>query len=118
LNYTTFQWVQLTDGSNAAPAVVKLNGTATLRITTAGFCNPNYFMLVPASGITLTAARSGGNIVLSFPTQSGLNYRIFYETSLAGGNWILLTTVPGTGSVVHVNDPITAAPRFYKVVSP
>jgi hypothetical protein len=118
LNYTTFQWVPLADAGLTAPAIVKLNGTSTLRITTVGFCNPNYFMLVPASGITLTVARSGANIVLSFPTQSGLNYRIFYETSLASGNWNLLTTVPGTGSVVHVNDPITVAPRFYKVVSP
>ena len=47
----------LTDDGLAAPAVVKLNGVTTLRLTTAGNCNPNYFMLVPASGITLTATR-------------------------------------------------------------
>ena len=92
-DYVTYDWVLLTDDGLAAPAVVKLNGVTTLRLTTAGNCNPNYFMLVPASGITLTAARSGGNVVLSFPTQTGVNYRVFYRPDLTTGNWTLLTTV-------------------------
>jgi hypothetical protein len=108
----------LTDDGLAAPAVVKLNGVATLRLTTAGNCNPNYFMLVPAAGITLTAARSGGNLVLSFPTQTGVNYRVFYRSALTTGNWSLLTTVPGNGAVKSVTDPTTASPRFYKVTVP
>jgi len=117
-SYTTFQWVPLTDDGLAAPAIVKLNGTATLRITTEGFCNPNYVMLVPASGIRLTASHSGGNIVLSFPTQAGVDYRVFYRTNLSSGNWTLLSSVLGTGSVQHVNDAAAGPPRFYKVVAP
>jgi hypothetical protein len=119
-DYNTFDWVPLTDGGlTAPPAVVKLNGVTTLRLTTAGNCNPNYFMLVPAAGITLTAAHSGGNVVLSFPSQAGVNYRVFSRTNLIAGNWTLLTTVLGNGSVKSVSDPTTGSPqRFYKVTAP
>jgi hypothetical protein len=114
-----YAWVPLTDGGLVAPVVVKLGGTNTLRITTpTGLCYPNYFMLVPASGISLSATYSGSNVTISFPTQAGAAYRIFYRTNLTTGNWNLLTTVPGDGTVKSVNDPATAGPRFYKVTSP
>ena len=116
--YNTYDWVPLTDDGLAAPAVVKLNGVTTLRLTTAGNCNPNYFMLVPAAGITLSAARSGGNLVLSFPTQNGVNYRVFYRNDLTTGNWSLLTSVLGNGAIKSVSDPTTASARFYKVTAP
>jgi hypothetical protein len=117
-DYNTFDWVPLTDNGLAAPAVVKLNGVTTLRLTTDGNCNPNFFMFVPTSGITLNAARSGGNLILSFPTQTGLNYRVFCRTNLTVGNWTLLTTVLGTGAVKSVSDPSTGTSRFYKVTAP
>ena len=116
--YVTYDWVPLTDDGLAAPAVVKLNGVTTLRLTTAGNCNPNYFMLVPATGITLTAARSGSNVVLSFPTQTGVNYRVFYRTDLTTGDWTLLTTALGNGAVKSVSDPLAGNSRFYKVTAP
>jgi hypothetical protein len=118
LNYTTFNWVPLTDAGLAAPALVKLNGVSTLRLTTAGDCNPNFVMFVPASGITVSATRSANTIVLSFPTQAGVNYRVFYRTSLSTGNWTLLTTVPGNGAVQQVTDSTAGAARFYEVVAP
>jgi hypothetical protein len=117
-DYITYDWVPLTDDSLAAPAVVKLNGVTTLRLTTAGNCNPNYFMFVPASGITLTATPSAGNTVLSFPSQAGVAYRVFSRSSLTAGNWTLLTTVVGTGAITTVNDPATGTSRFYKVTAP
>jgi hypothetical protein len=117
-NYITYDWVPLTDEGLAAPAVVKLNGTTTLRLTTAGNCNPNYFMLVPASGVTLKASTSANNTVLSFPSQAGVNYRVFYRTNLTAGNWTLLTSVLGNGAVKSVNDPATGTGRFYKVTAP
>jgi hypothetical protein len=119
VNNATFAWVPLTDDGLVAPVVVKLGGTNTLRIsTTTGNCYPNYFMLVPASGITLSAARSGSNVSISFPTQAGATYRVFYRANLTTGNWILLTTVLGDGSVKSVSDPLTGSQRFYKVTSP
>jgi len=117
-DYVTFDWVPLTDNGLVAPVAIKLNGLSTLRITTDGFCNPNFFMLVPATGIPLTTARSGNNIVVSFPTQTGATYRVFYRTDLATGDWVLLTSVLGDGSVKSVTEASTAARRFYKVVSP
>lgn len=117
-DYNTFDWVPLTDSGSNAPVAITLNGVATLRITTTGFCNPNYFMLVPAQGITLKAARLGNNVVISFPTQAGATYRVFYRTDLGTGNWVLLTSLLGDGTVKSVTDPSTAARRFYKVVAP
>ena len=116
--YITYDWVPLTDDGLAAPAVVKLNGLTTLRLTTSGNCNPNYFMLVPAAGITLRATASAGNTVLSFPSQAGVNYRVFYRTNLTAGNWTLLTTVLGNGAVKSVSDPATGTGRFYRVTAP
>jgi len=114
--WQTWAWVPLQN--NGAPVIVTLGGTNTLRVTSAGNCNANYFMLVPATGIKLSVAKSGGNVQISFPTQLGASYRVFYSTSLIGGTWSLLTTVPGTGTVQSANDIITGSQRYYQVTSP
>jgi len=116
--YITYDWVPLTDDGLTAPALVKLSGITTLRLTTSGNCNPNYLMLVPAIGITLQATSSASNTVLSFLSQAGVNYRVFYRTNLTAGDWALLTTVLGNGSVESVSDPMTGTSRFYKVTAP
>jgi hypothetical protein len=117
-NYTTYDWAPLTDAGGIAPVVLNLNGLATLRLTTGGNCNPNFFMLVPASGLALSAQRVGGSTTLSFPTQAGVEYRVFYRTNLTAGSWTLLTSVMGNGAVQSVGDTSAAASRFYKVVAP
>lgn len=111
-------WVPLTDDGQSAPALVSLSGLTTLRISTTGNCNPNYFMLVPASGVPLSARLSGTNVVISFPTQAGVSYRVFYRDSLAAGNWVLLRSVLGTGSTGSVSDALTSSRRFYEVTAP
>jgi hypothetical protein len=116
--YITYDWVPLTDDGLAAPAVVKLNGVTTLRLTTDGNCNPNYFMFVPASGISLKATPSVGSNTLTFPSQVGVNYRVFYRTNLTIGNWTVLTNVPGNGGLKSVSVPSTGTSRFYKVTAP
>ena len=116
--YGTYDWAPLTDNGRVAPALVTLTGQTTLRVTTTGNCNPNYFMLVPTSGIQVNAAPSAGNTVLTFPTQPGVNYSVFYRTNLTAGNWTLLTSVLGTGGVKSVTDPATNSSRFYKVTAP
>jgi hypothetical protein len=110
--------VQLSNTSLTAPAVVSLNGQATLRITTSGNTNPNFFMLVPINGIPLSIQHNGAGAVISFPTQSGSSYRVQYTTNLGSTNWNLLTTVTGDGTQKSVTDNSTDAARFYKVVSP
>jgi hypothetical protein len=96
-----------------------LSGVETLRITTTtGDCYPNYFMLVPTSGIKLGAARQGANAVISFATQAGVVYRVFYRNDLTSGNWDLLTSVLGNGAVEPVSIPVTSSAQFFKVVAP
>ena len=114
-----YLWVPLTDSGGVAPGVIKLGGVSTLRITTpTGLCYPNYFMLVPASGVTVSAGRVSNNITLSFPTQPGVNYRIFYRDDLTTGSWVLLGSVVGDVTTKSFSDSATAAKRFYKVVAP
>ncbi|HXR05288.1 MAG TPA: hypothetical protein VN836_11330 [Verrucomicrobiae bacterium] len=116
----TNAWVPLTDAGQVAPVAVKLGGTNTLRVsTTTGDCYPNYFMLVQVSSINLSATRAGNNININFPTVAGSNYRAFYTTDLTTGNWTLLNTVLGDGTVKFVSDSSAAGnQRFYKVTSP
>jgi hypothetical protein len=116
--YNIYDWVQLSNTSLTAPAVVSLNGQATLRITTSGNTNPNFFMLVPINGIPLSIQHNGTGAVISFPTQSGSSYRVQYTTNLGSTNWNLLQTVTGDGTQKSVTDNSTDAARFYKVVSP
>ena len=116
--WQTWAWVPLTDPGLAAPVVLTLGGTNTLRLTSGGNINANYFMLVPAGGINIKALKSGNNVVVSFPTQAGVVYHVYYTTSLSAVNWQVLATVSGDGTVKSVNDPATSGPRFYKVSSP
>lgn len=119
INQQTYAWVPLTDGGLVAPVIVKLGGVSTLRITTpTGLCYPNYFMLVPASGITLSATMAGSSVNISLPTQAGATYRVFYRANLNTGNWILLNNLLGDGTRKSVSDPIGTSQRFYKVTSP
>lgn len=116
----TSAWVPLTDAGQVAPVAVKLGGTNTLRIsTTTGNCYPNYFMLVRASSISLSATKSGNNVNITFPTVAGSYYRVFYRTDLTAGNWTLLNTVLGDGTVKFVTDSGSGGnQRFYTVTSP
>jgi hypothetical protein len=119
-NNAAMGWLPLTDDGLVAPVAVNVGGTNTLRVSTpTGNCYPNYFMLVPASGIRLSAATAGGNVVVSFPTQAGYNYRVFYRTNLTTGNWTLLNAVLGDGTLKSASDSRALSnQRFYKVTSP
>jgi hypothetical protein len=119
INELTHAWVPLTDNGGVAPVAVSLGGVETLRITTTtGDCYPNYFMLVPTSGINLSASKLGANAVISFPTQAGVVYRVFSSADLNSGGWNVLTNVLGNGRVQSVTIPATSAAQFYKVTAP
>ena len=105
--------------NNGVPVVVNVGGTNTLRVTSGGNVNANYFMFVPVTTITVTAAQSGGNAVISFPTTAGSSYRVYYSSSLIGGTWTQLAQVGGNGAVKSVSDSTAGGTmRFYKVTSP
>jgi hypothetical protein len=120
ISISTNAWVPLTDAGLVAPVAVHLGGVSTLRLsTTTGDCYPNFFMLVSASGIKVSAARLGNNVNVSFATQTGATYRVFYRTNLLAGNWLLLNSALGNGSVQSVTDAGTRdGQRFYEVTSP
>lgn len=116
----SFAWVPLTDGGGVAPVEVSLTGVPTLQVgTPTGDCYPNYYMLVSATAINLKATLAANQFNLSFPTQQGGNYRVFYRTNLTVGYWTLLTSVLGDGTVKSVTDStVGGSQRFYEVTSP
>jgi hypothetical protein len=115
----THEWVLLTNSGSATPALVKLGGLATLRLSTStGNCHPSFFMFVPAMDLILSAKTAGTNVLISFPTQTGVNYRLLYRADLSTGSWGLLTNIFGDGSVKSVSEPATEAKGFYKVATP
>ena len=81
--WQSYRWVPLKDGSGQL-ASVRLGGTNTLRLTDGG-ANVNFFTLVPA--LVLEGSLAGGQMQLSFGTQSGFNYTIQYKNNLTDANW-------------------------------
>jgi hypothetical protein len=119
MDETSHAWVPLTAEGSVVPVAVSLGGVETLRLTTTtGDCYPNYFMLVPASGINMSASKLGANAALSFPTQTGVVYRVFSSSNLSSATWNLLTNVLGNGAAQSVNISATANAQFFKVVAP
>jgi hypothetical protein len=63
-----------------------------------------------------TAANSGGQMQISFPTLYGPQYRAYYKTNLADNTWsVLPTVVTGDGTMKSITDPFNARTRFYIV---
>ena len=123
-SWSTWEWVTLTD-NNGKPVKVTLDGSATtLRYSGSAVpgqaeLNTGFFMLAATvPDLKLKAALSGGNIIISFPTQTGFNYQVLYKTHLSDANWTPLgSPVAGNGSVQSVPDSAAGASRFYKVQS-
>jgi hypothetical protein len=110
--WQTYAWVPLVD-ANTNLVTVSLNGsTNTLRLTDGG-ANLNFLELVPAWMLSATA--NGANVSLSFGTQSGFNYTVFYKNSLTNSAWTTLSTVAGNDAVQTVTDSRTASSRFYRL---
>ncbi len=119
-SFNTWQYVPLTDTNSHAPLVLTLGGVETLQMTGDNNENVNFFTLVPAlpNAPTLTAAISGGNIVLSFQTQNLVKYTVSYKNSLSDATWTPLTgDVTGDGSVKSVQDGLSQSARFYQLTA-
>ncbi len=118
----TWEWSSLLD-TNGNPAQVTLDGsTQILRLggSVTGSepeVNVNFFMLVPATPKpTIAAHISGGNISVSFPSQTGYSYQLQYKNNLTDANWTSVgSAVSGDGSVKSVVDSTTASHRYYRV---
>ncbi|HWW01470.1 MAG TPA: hypothetical protein VNZ64_17365 [Candidatus Acidoferrum sp.] len=116
--WTSYDWTQLVD-TNGQRSTISLGGVSTLRFTSLGGANANFFMLAPAiaapTPVRITATASGANVTMSFPTLSGYNYKVYYRSDLGSATWNLLTMVAGDGSVKSVSDSAAAGNRFYRL---
>lgn len=71
-----------------------------------------------SSSFLINAAHAGGNVAISFMTQSGFSYQVQYENTLVGSSWIPLgNPVSGNNAVQSVNDLPDVSSRFYRVVA-
>jgi hypothetical protein len=116
--YATWQYAPLT--SNGVPVILSLGGVETLQMTGDWNEHVNFFMLVSAVPTIASISVSGPNIILSFPTVSGLNYTVYWKNDLTDATWTPLvgSPVPGNGGVVSVNDSLTQNHRFYRLAVP
>jgi hypothetical protein len=86
------------------------------------------FVVEPVTNVA--AMVSGNNIHLSFPGLAGLSYTVVYKTNLTDATWSVLannvsvplswatnTASTGDSYPVTVSDSVTAARRFYRVIS-
>ncbi len=123
--WTFFEYVPLTDSNTNLVAVTFDGSETTLQFggNPGGdgvTINTGFFMLIPVSAnpVTLSAVRSGGNIVMSLPTRTGLGYQVQYKNKLTDPSWTTLplgSPIIGNGLVQSASDPIAGSSRFYRV---
>ena len=120
MGWGTWQWQEMVD-ANGNAATVTLDGSAqVLRLagTTGNEVNVNFLMLVataPSPKITGTAG--GGNVTVSFATQTGYSYQVQYKNNLTDAAWTSLgSPISGNNTVQSASDPTTGRiHRFYRV---
>lgn len=116
LGWQTWSWVPLLS-TNGQPAVVSLGGINTLRMTSSGNVNANFYLLASsAPPVNLQAVMTVAGPVLSIPTRSGFSYLVLYKNNLTDSNWILLKILTGDGTTQMVNDMTGGSQRFYQVL--
>jgi len=64
-----------------------------------------------------TPALSGGNVTVSFPTESGFTYAVQFKNALSDASWQdVLPAITGDGGVKSVSQPTAGqSARFYRV---
>jgi probable HAF family extracellular repeat protein len=78
------------------------------------------FLLSPVtapSPFSLTIARSGTNVTVSFPTETGFNYQLQSAAALPATSWQNEgSPFPGTGGVLTTNFPLGPEPsKFFRL---
>jgi hypothetical protein len=122
IGWSTWEWAMLKDG-NGKPVKITVDGSAvTLRYSGSPIggqpeLNTGFFMLAATiPDLILTASRSGGNIVVSFPTGNGINYQVEFKTNLTDATWAPLgSAIPGNGAVQSVSYSTGGISGFYRV---
>lgn len=115
--WSTWHWVPMRDNSGNL-ATVSLGGVQTLKLVSGNNLNVNFLMFVPAISLspTLTISISGSSVSIHYPTVTGHNYTVLYNTTLTGGTWQPLSAaVPGDGTIKTATDTVTGSVRFYRL---
>jgi hyaluronate lyase len=116
--WESYNYIPLRDTNGNLVTVSFNHSASTLRLArpsnATADCNANFLMLT--SILTVNAARSGTNVVITFPTQSGFNFQVLYKTNLQDAVWLLVSNVAGNDTVQSVSDPAAIGTRFYRVV--
>lgn len=64
----------------------------------------------------ISISRGGTNATVTFSTAVGLNYTLEYRDDFNVPGWTALGSVPGTGNVESLIDPVATNPqRFYRI---
>jgi hypothetical protein len=121
--FQAWHWIPLldSDGNQVEVSLGQgVGGIETLQATSESpqYCNLEFFMLVPVPPqFTLTPSLgSGGQLNISFPTESGVQYAILYKSSLTAPNWTPVgISVAGDGNVHVVN--VSATPGYYSATA-
>ena len=119
-SFATWQDVYLTDAATNK-IILPFGGVETLQFIGDYNEDVNYFELVPLTPLSpvITASVSGSNIQLSFPTQIGFSYTMYYKNNLTDPSWTQLgSPVPGNGAIESVTDSnilLSQNHRFYRL---
>ncbi len=103
------------------PYIISPPGTASMRIQP-GYHSPDAGsvgdVLIDMVDVTLhettvAPALNGTTFKLTFPTVYGPHYNVLFTSDLASGQWQILQTVAGDGTVKTVTDTLGQKPRYY-----
>jgi len=118
--WQTWHWVPMRD-TNGNLSTITLGGVQTVRLTSGNNVNVNYLMFVPAAvslSVNLSVSITGSSISLKFPTVSGHNYTVQWNSTLTGGTWqSLAAAVSGDGTIKTVGDTETpGGTKYYRLL--
>jgi hypothetical protein len=65
--------------------------------------------------VTLTTTRSGGNQIVSWPTQCSTSYQVLYKDNLTDAWTPVGSPIVGDGSTKTASFPTTLNRRFYSI---
>ncbi len=118
--WESYNFVPMRDDSGNLVTLTFNGSTNTLQlenpIGSGADVNVNFFMLVPAGSLKLTATVSGGNITISFLSQSPSSYQLLYKDNLTDLVWTPIgSPVVGDGTTKSFSQPASGVKRFYRV---
>jgi hypothetical protein len=107
-NLEQLLWVDNQTTNGVAAGIIG----ATYYIDNVYFYNSTF--VAPAQP-KISVSSSGGNVQLSFATQTGYTYTVLYKNHLTDAVWTTLSSIPGNNSTQIVPDVKSQSSRFYRV---